>query len=274
MIYIQKADGLQAISSQLTKEKIIAALGYTPADQNTFWEDESGALIVADQAGHVIARIDADGFETTTVSAKAIQLDGKDLEAKLQELIDAIPEVDLSGLATQKYVDDAVANIDIPEINTDGLATEEALNAHVNNTDVHFSGNYSDLSGAPNASNDNEEELIICDASGNVIMRVNANGLNAANVYVNGKAIGNPVFKFMIDGFECEMDTSVQRWSDWVNSPYNTINVEAHAEFGIVKDGYEVCLDGNGSTSIKNPNSFIMPGYTYVLSSISHPASN
>ena len=37
MIYIQKADGLQAISSQLTKEKIIAALGYTPADNATFY---------------------------------------------------------------------------------------------------------------------------------------------------------------------------------------------------------------------------------------------
>jgi hypothetical protein len=32
MIYIQRANGLQPISSQLTKEKIIAALGFTPAD--------------------------------------------------------------------------------------------------------------------------------------------------------------------------------------------------------------------------------------------------
>lgn len=212
MIYIQKADGLQAISSQLTKEKIIAALGYTPADQNTFWEDESGALVVADQAGHIIAKIDSNGFETTSVSAKAIKLDGKDLEAKLQELIDAIPEVDLSGLATQKYVDDAVANIDIPEVSTDGLATEEALNAHVNNTDVHFSGNYSDLSGAPNASNDNEEELIICDAAGNVIMRVNANGLNAAAVYSNGKLLSFPDYSNATEGSVLKIVDGIPTW--------------------------------------------------------------
>lgn len=212
MIYIQKADGLQAISSQLTKEKIIAALGYTPADQNTFWEDESGALIIADQAGHVIARIDADGFETTTVSAKAIQLDGKDLEAKLQELVDAIPKVDLSGYATQKYVDDAVANIEIPEVDTSGLATEEALNAHMGDTAAHFSGNYSDLQGAPNASNDNEEELIICDASGNVIMRVNANGLNAAAVYSNGKLVSFPDYSEAGEGAVLKIVDGVPTW--------------------------------------------------------------
>lgn len=212
MIYIQGPNGLQPISSQLTKEKIIAALGYTPADQNTFWEDESGALIVADQAGHVIARIDANGFETTTVSAKAIQLDGKDLEAKLQELIDAIPEVDLSGYATQKYVDDAVAGIDIPEVDTTGLATKEALNAHMDDTGAHFSGNYSDLAGAPNASNDNEEELIICDAAGNVIMRVNANGLNAAAVYSNGKLLSFPDYSNAAEGAVLKIVDGVPTW--------------------------------------------------------------
>jgi hypothetical protein len=212
MIYIQKADGLQAISSQLTKEKIIAALGYTPADQNTFWEDESGALVIADQTGHIIARIDDKGFETTTVSAKAIQLDGKDLEAKLQELVDAIPEVDLSDYATQKYVDDAVAGIDIPEVDTTGLATEEALSAHMGDTAAHFSGNYSDLQGAPNASNDNEEELIICDASGNVIMRVNANGLNAAAVYSNGKLVSFPDYSEAGEGAVLKIVDGVPTW--------------------------------------------------------------
>jgi hypothetical protein len=212
MIYIQKADGLQAISSQLTKEKIIAALGYTPADQNTFWEDESGALVIADQTGHIIARIDDKGFETTTVSAKAIQLDGKDLETKLQELIDAISEVDLSDYATQKYVDDAVANIEIPEVDTTGLATEEALNAHMGDTAAHFSGNYSDLQGAPNASNDNEEELIICDASGNVIMRVNANGLNAAAVYSNGKLVSFPDYSEAGEGAVLKIVDGVPTW--------------------------------------------------------------
>ena len=62
MIYVQTSTGLQNIGQNLTKEKIIAALGYTPADGATFYEDESGALVVADSKGYVIARIDENGY--------------------------------------------------------------------------------------------------------------------------------------------------------------------------------------------------------------------
>lgn len=37
-------------------------------------------------------------------------------------------EVDLTGYATEKYVDDKVANIEIPEVNLEGYATEEYVN--------------------------------------------------------------------------------------------------------------------------------------------------
>ena len=97
MIYIQGASGLQPISSQLTKEKIIAALGYTPADQAVFYEDESGALIIADEKDYVIARVDENGLTTTKVSASAIALNGEDLAAKLQELANKVPDIDLSN---------------------------------------------------------------------------------------------------------------------------------------------------------------------------------
>lgn len=116
MIYIQTPSGLTQISSHLTKEKIIAALGYTPADNVTFYEDESGILSIADEKGYIIARIDENGFETTKISANAIQLNGEDLAAKLQELANKVPEIDLTIYATQKYVDDAIAGIDIPEV--------------------------------------------------------------------------------------------------------------------------------------------------------------
>lgn len=141
MIYIQQPKGLQAITSQLTKEKVIAALGYTPADQATFWEDESGTLLIADADGHVIARFDDAGLETTEISAKAIQLDGKDLEQKLLDVKHSIMEI------------------------------------------------------YPDIVADNEEELLICDANEQVIMRVDSNGLNVASLYLNGQAVAikNPL---------------------------------------------------------------------------------
>lgn len=164
MIYVQTSEGLSQISPSFTKEKIIAALGYTPADGTTFWEDESGALVIADPQGYVIARIDENGLTTTKIGATEILLNGEDLATKLQELSDKVPEVDLTG-----------------------FATEEDLNSHINS--FHFSGNYNDLNNAPHIVNDNEDEVIICDSQGNIILRATAEGLNVANVYSNGEAV-------------------------------------------------------------------------------------
>ena len=209
MIYIQGPNGLQPINSQLTKEKIITALGYTPADNNIFYEDESGSLIIADEHGYIIARIDENGLTTTQVSANAIKLNGADLATKLQEFEDKVPEIDLTGYATEQYVDDAIANFDIeiPEpdlskyaLNADVEANKVLTDAHAADADIHvtaenkvtwdaksdFDGDFNSLSNAPHIVNDNEDEMVVCDSQGNVIFRATAEGINAAGIYVNG----------------------------------------------------------------------------------------
>lgn len=219
MIYIQQADGLTPVTPSLTKEKIIAALGYTPADNATFFEDETGSLLVADKAGYVVARIDKDGVHTTRVMANAISLGEEDLAIKLQALQDAInnidigdidlsnyytksevddaianAEVDLTGVATEKYVDDAVAGITHPTVDL------SAYDAHIADGEIHvtadnkaawdaksdFDGDFNKLSNAPHILNDNEDEMVVCDRKGNVIFRATAEGISAAAVYVNG----------------------------------------------------------------------------------------
>jgi hypothetical protein len=248
MIYIQQANGLQPISQQLTKEKIIAALGYTPADNTTLWEDKSGNLIVADENGYVIARIDANGLETVGIRTESILLNGEDLTTKLNNLnienvdltnyytkgeIDkALSEVDanvdLSNYYTKEEIDETVSNIET-NVDLTGYATEnfvmqkiqEAENnkeevdlkdyalsadveAHTLDEAIHisaternlwnnksdFSGDYQDLRNAPNiTTNDNDDELLVCDSAGNVIMRVNANGINVADIFLNGVSL-------------------------------------------------------------------------------------
>ena len=59
-------------------------MGYPPADNMSFFEDESGALVIGDEKGYAIARIDADGLTTTKISTNAITLNGEDLDAKLK----------------------------------------------------------------------------------------------------------------------------------------------------------------------------------------------
>lgn len=225
MIYVQSVNGLQPISSQLTKEKIIAALGFTPADKNSFYEDESGALVIADEQGYVIARIDENGLATTRVNANAIALNGEDLAAKLQELANRVPDIDLSNYYTKNEVDEALNNIDIPEVNLEGLATEEALNAHANNEEIHinaekaaawdaksnFSGAYNDLEGAPHIVNDNEDEVVICDSQGNVILRATAEGLNVAAVYINGKT-AIPAYDDTMEGAVLKIVSGAPTW--------------------------------------------------------------
>lgn len=85
-------------------------------------EDNSGNLVISDPNGNIIFRSDANGFETTNLTAQVITLNGADMEATLAEkqpvgdyaLKSEIPSTD--GLATEAYVDEAVAGIEIPEV--------------------------------------------------------------------------------------------------------------------------------------------------------------
>lgn len=242
MIYIQGASGLTQISPSLTREKIIAALGYTPADQNTFYEDESGALLVADENGYVIARIDANGLTTTKVSANAIELNGEDLAAKLQALSEssggstsvdlsnyytkeevdtALSDIDLSDYYTKEEVDTAISNINV----SGGEGSSEVLTAHIENLDIHvtadektawnnksdFSGLYEDLNNAPHIVNENEDEVIICDSLGNIILRATAEGLNVAALYINGK-MAIPAYDDTMEGATLQIVNGTPTW--------------------------------------------------------------
>lgn len=233
MIYIQTSEGLTQISSSLTKEKIIAALGYTPADGATFYEDKSGELVIADSQGYVIAKINADGFTSTKISAEAIALNGEDLAAKLKALEDSIgdidiPEVDLSNYYNKTEVDNALKNV---SVDLTGYAKEEDIpsvevyDTHIANEAIHvtedqktawnnksdFSGNYADLEDAPHIVNDNEDEVVICDSAGNVILRATAEGLNVAAIYINGKA-AIPAYDDTMEGAVLKIVSGAPTW--------------------------------------------------------------
>lgn len=212
MIYIQTSEGLTQISSSLTKEKIIAALGYTPADGATFYEDGSGELVIADSQGYIIAKINADGFISTKISAEAIALNGEDLATKLQELENKVPEIDLSDY-TAHIVDNTI------HVTEDQKTIWDAKS--------NFSGIYKDLEGAPNIVNDNEDEVVICDSQSNVILRVTAEGLNAANLYANGDAVVTQ--SFLNGGYSLNnkkiliLGDSINAGSSWQNGYVNIL---------------------------------------------------
>lgn len=157
MIYIQSESGLIPINSatDITKEKIINALGYTPADNSTFYEDNTGQFVIADEVGNIIARINEDGIATTNVTANSLILNGTDLEVELGEHIN----------------------------NSEVHITSKEKNMWNSKSD--FSGNYSDLVDAPSIEEVNEDELLLVDGYGNIIARINNEGISTPAIQAN-----------------------------------------------------------------------------------------
>lgn len=270
---IQTATGLLEISTKVTKEKVISALGYEPANKTHIedktvhvtsaeketWnnksdvkhyedlegapsiaENDSGSMVVADENGNIIMQVDADGLETTNVSAKTIELNGEDLGVRLDELEDAQISNIVEDESGKVEFTDETGNV-IARINADGFETttvtaesavingvdigtkldehkeeidsvSKDLSVHTTNSTVHitaderilwnnksdFSGDYNDLTNAPDIKEDASGEVVYADESGNVIAKVGENGFEttqviANTVLVNGANVGSHV---------------------------------------------------------------------------------
>lgn len=124
---------LDSTSTNAVQNKVVAnAISNIPkfsGDYNDLinapdiFEDESGDLAIADQEGNIIFKADADGIHTTALSLNG---DSAATETYVDNAIANIdiPEVDFTGYATEAYVDNAVGSIEIPEVDFTGYATE------------------------------------------------------------------------------------------------------------------------------------------------------
>lgn len=116
-------------------------------------EDDSGNMIIADESGNIIFKADADGIYTTAVS------------------------IDGEAAATEKYVDEAVSNIDIPEVDFTGYATEDFVTNTVDSAKE-------ELSESIVAESD---EWKVVDEAGNIIFSVDAGGAHTTALSLNGE---------------------------------------------------------------------------------------
>lgn len=219
---IQTSTGLLEISTKVTKDKVISALGYSPAneeiettvdnhikdtdahitsDERELWtenvenldshksdktvhvtstekqtwnnksdfsgayadlidapnitENDSGNMVIADESGNVIMQVDSDGITTTNVDTKSIELNGEDLGSR----IDRLESISLPNIVDNESGDLTIADEDgnaIVKINENGLETTtvtaksvivggvdvtaelDELNEHVSNTTSHI----------------------------------------------------------------------------------------------------------------------------------------
>jgi tRNA A-37 threonylcarbamoyl transferase component Bud32 len=87
------------------------------------YEDGSGNMVIADESGNIIFSADADGIHTIAVT---INGEKAATEKYVDETVAAIdiPETDFTGYAKESYVDEAISNIEFPETDLTGYATE------------------------------------------------------------------------------------------------------------------------------------------------------
>ena len=118
-------------------------------------EDDSGNMVIADESGNIIFKADADGIHTTAVS-----LNGE-------------------AAASQKYVDEAVANINIPETDLSDYYTKEQTDTAINTVKEELSESIVAES----------EEWKVVDEAGNIIFSVDASGAHTTALTLNGESV-------------------------------------------------------------------------------------
>lgn len=259
--YIQTPNGLYPIGGQVTKSKIIKALGYTPSafdgDYNSLnnkpeiVDDGSDSFYIADTKGNIIFRVDSNGIHSVnlTLNGKTINQviqestpsgDYNDLENKPEIIEDGSAElsiVDSQGNIVAKITSEGIqavnflvgeakdkvalakdvpAEVSLEEVNnkiseieknisdavdksnTASSKAEEAsskadtaITTAQSKADGEHTHSFDDLNNKPNITEDETGKLSFCDASGNIIMEIDAAGLKVPDVkiLVNGNLI-------------------------------------------------------------------------------------
>lgn len=166
-------------------------------------EDGSGNMIIADESGNIIFKADAEGIHTTAVSlngeAAATEKYVDDAIANIK-----IPEADFTGYATETYVDNKVADLvnSAPEaLNTLGeLAT--ALENHEDAYDalletVGGKATHTDLDNLKEELSESivseTDEWRVIDNDGNIIFSVDAEGAHTTSLTLNGQSVEDMV---------------------------------------------------------------------------------
>ena len=114
--YIQTPNGLYPIGGQVTKSKIIKALGYTPSafdgDYNSLnnkpeiVDDGSDSLYIADTKGNIIFKVDSKGIHSVNLT-----LNGKSISQVIQE---NTPSGDYNDLENKpEIIEDGSAELSI-----------------------------------------------------------------------------------------------------------------------------------------------------------------
>ena len=235
--YIQLQDKLLQISGELTAENISKALGYVPVSPNVtnelsqrvdnitfdslkdnpFLQDGSGELNIVDEAGNIIAKVNADGIHSVDFIAGNHKLTDKIDSSALNgyakeswvtaEITKAATEgkVDLTGYATEEWVENKNYLTEHQDISH--LATKD----EVSNIDFY------NIKDNPIVNN-GDGKLLFVDENGYIGLQLEEDGLYVKDVIADGHTLSQKANKSDIpslDGYATEsyVNTNLQNYA-------------------------------------------------------------
>lgn len=204
--YIQLENKLLQISGDLTAENISKALGYVPVSPNVtnelsqrvdnitfdslkdnpFLQDGSGELNIVDEAGNIIAKIDADGIHSV------------DFIAGNHKLTDKIDSSALNGYAKESWVTAEITKAATEgKVDLTGYATEE----YVNNF------NFYNIKDNPIVNN-GDGKLLFVDENGYIGLQLEEDGLYVKDVIGDGHKLSDKADKSELSNYATKDEVS------------------------------------------------------------------
>ena len=212
--YIQLENKLLQISGELTAENISKALGYVPVSPNVtnelsqrvdnitfdslkdnpFLQDGSGELNIVDEAGNIIAKIDAEGVHSVDFIAGTHKLTDKIDSSALNgyakeswvtaEITKAATEgkVDLTGYATEEWVENK------------NYLTEHQDISHLATKDEVTNIDFYNIKDNPIVNN-GDGKLLFVDENGYIGLQLEEDGLYVKDVIADGHTLSQKADK-------------------------------------------------------------------------------
>lgn len=227
--------------SDTAHEDIRQAINTAKEELNEAIASETSEFHVADNAGNIVATINENGVTTTTVNAQDVVINGKNINDMFTSIVtDTSNQIAAAVTDAQTYTDSAIDNIEFPDTDLTGYATEDYVDAKVADL-VNSAPEHLDTLGALATAVESHEEKYealletaathtdiedlktelgeavdsdtsefhIVDNTGNIIASVNADGIttttvNAQNIIINNDSVAEHLNNTTIHVTEAE----------------------------------------------------------------------
>lgn len=231
-VNIQTTTGLKLLADKTTKINIEKALGYTPAN-NT---DLSKYLLKDAAANNYLLKGDAEGIYAT--------LDNLSNYLAKEDDGDSFSISDSAGNIILRVDKDGVHSVDFT---VEGKSILEIIE------DAGFSGDYNDLTNKPNIKEDESNTLYITDEVGNIVAKIDAEGLHAYNVFIGREDKEVAIQEDLVDlsnTISENISTAIQKLNKDVEELVNTKSDVNHSHNDLISDSNEFAIADNKGNMI------------------------